>query len=44
MTEDVLVMVSEWMMRGNIMEFVKEDVSADRLVLVRLSSRIYIHQ
>lgn len=38
-TEDRLVMVSEWMVKGNITEFVKVDVNADRLGLVRFGSR-----
>jgi len=42
MAEDLLVMVSEWMVRGNIMEFMKADVNADRLGLVRSSSKVYL--
>ena len=34
MTEGRLVMVSEWMVKGNINEFVKADPKADRLKLV----------
>jgi len=34
MTESQLVMVSAWMVRGNIMEFVRVDANADRLGLV----------
>ena len=37
MTDDKLVMVSEWMTNGNINEFVKADPGADRVGLVRLS-------
>ena len=37
MTEDKFVMVSEWMAKGNINEFVKADAKADRVGLVRLS-------
>jgi len=40
MTEDQLVMVSEWMVRGNIMEFVKVDANVDRLGLVRFSFKV----
>lgn len=39
MTEDQLVMVSEWMVGGNIMEFVNANVHADRLKLVSFSYR-----
>jgi len=39
-TEDRLVMVSEWMVGGNIMEFVKVNVNADRLGLVRFSFKV----
>ena len=35
MTETRFVMVSEWMERGDINEFVKADPDADRLRLVR---------
>ena len=42
MTEDLLVMVSEWTVRGNIMEFIKADVKADRLGLVRFSPKVYL--
>jgi len=38
MTENRLVMVSEWMANGNIIEFVKADANADGLGLVRFSS------
>ena len=34
MTKDRFVMVSEWMENGNINEFVKKDVAADRFKLV----------
>jgi len=34
MTEGQLVVVSEWMIEGNIMEFVKDNDHADRLGLV----------
>jgi len=37
MTENRLVMVSEWMMKGNINEFVAVDTNADRLGLVCFS-------
>ena len=37
-TENRLVMVSEWMTRGNIKEFTKADVDANRLELVRIHS------
>ena len=33
-TENRFVMVSEWMVRGSIDEFVKADIEADRLKLV----------
>ena len=33
-TENRFVMVSEWMARGSINEFVKADIEADRLKLV----------
>ena len=39
MTETRFVMVSEWMEKGNINEFVKENAEMNRLVLVRLCSR-----
>jgi hypothetical protein len=35
MTEIWPVMVSDWMVNGNINEFVKANVNADRLELVR---------
>ena len=34
MSENRFVMVSEWMMKGNINEFVRMDPNADRLGLV----------
>jgi len=34
MTETRFVMVSEWMEKGNINEFAKADIKADRLGLV----------
>jgi len=34
MTEARFVMVSEWMVKGNISEFVKADIKVDRLRLV----------
>ena len=34
-TENRFVMVSEWMVRGNINEFVEADANPDRLGLVR---------
>jgi len=39
MTDDQLIMVSEWMANGNIVEFVKVHTSVDRLGLVRFRSR-----
>lgn len=36
MTESRFVIVSEWMAKGNINEFVKANPNADRLGLVRL--------
>jgi hypothetical protein len=39
-TETRFVMVSEWMVNGNINEFVKANIGADRLELVRFLSRI----
>jgi len=38
--EGQLVMVSEWMVGGNIMEFVKVNVHADRLKLVCFLFRV----
>lgn len=37
MTGDRFVIVSEWMVNGNIKDFLKADVGADRLELVRFS-------
>ena len=34
MTEDRLIMVSEWMVKGNIRQFMKAENNADRLGLV----------
>ena len=42
MTETRFVMVAEWMARGNINEFVKENVNADRLRLVCFSLMVLI--
>ena len=42
MTENRLVMVSEWMKRGNIVDFVKADVNSDRLGLVCFPCQIYL--
>ena len=39
MTETRFVMVSEWMEKGNINEFVKRNAETNRLMLVRLCSR-----
>lgn len=38
MTENLFVVVSEWMAKGNIDEFVKVNTKAERLELVRFSS------
>jgi len=38
--EDQLVVVSEWMVGGNIVEFVKVNVNADRLKLVSFLSAV----
>ena len=40
MTEDQLVMVSEWMGNGNIVEFVKLNTKVDRLGLVRFLFKV----
>jgi hypothetical protein len=40
MTENRFVMASEWMVKGDINEFVKANVNADRLELVRFSFRV----
>jgi len=42
MTENRLVMVSEWMSNGNIREFTKAKINVDRLKLVRFSFEILI--
>ena len=42
MTETLFAMVSEWMVKGDINEFVKSDASADRLRLVRFSLTVLI--
>lgn len=41
-TANQFVMVSEWMVKGNINEFVKADANADRLGLVCLSFKVFI--
>ena len=38
-SENRFVMVSEWMVKGNVREFLGSDVDADRLGLVRSRSR-----
>ncbi|KAF9645415.1 kinase-like protein [Thelephora ganbajun] len=45
MTQHQFVMVSEWMVKGNINEFVKEDSNADRLGLLGgvIRGLIYMH-
>ena len=40
MTETRFVMVSEWMVKGNINDFVKANINADRLRLVRSLFRV----
>ena len=40
--ENRLVMVSEWMVRGNIDEFIKEDINADRLGLVSSRTQVLV--
>jgi hypothetical protein len=42
MTENRFVMVSEWMVKGNINEFVKAGTNADRFELVCLSFKVFI--
>ena len=42
MTETRFVMVSEWMEKGNINEFVKRNAEMNRLGLVRLSLTVLI--
>ena len=39
MTENRLVIASEWMVKGNVRDFLEKDASADRLELVRSRSR-----
>ena len=41
-TEGRFVMVSEWMVKGNISEFVKANPNADRLGLVSSLSAILV--
>ena len=40
MVENRFVMVSEWMVNGNVNQFVKADANVDRLGLVCLSFRL----
>ena len=40
MTETRFVMVSEWMAKGNINEFVEADINADQLELVCFSFKV----
>ena len=40
MTENLFVVISEWMVKGNINEFVKVNAKAERLELVRFSSMV----
>ena len=40
--ENRFVMVSEWMVKGNVMEFTKSNTSADRLRLVFFSTSLYM--
>ena len=42
MSENRFVIVSEWVVKGSINEFVRADPSADRLGLVRFSSKVII--
>jgi len=42
MSEKCFVMVSEWMVKGNINEFVKAEPNTDRLGLVRFSFEVPI--
>ena len=42
MSENRFVMVSEWMTKGNINEFVKVDPNVDRLGLVCFSFKVLI--
>ena len=41
MSGNQLVMVSEWMVKGNINEFVKADPNADRSELVCFSFKVF---
>ena len=41
-SETRFAMVSKWMVRGSIDEFVKADINADRLKLVRLSFEFFV--
>ena len=41
-SETRFAMVSKWMVRGSIDEFVKADINADRLRLVRLSFEFFV--
>ena len=43
MSENRFVMVSEWMVKGNINEFVKAHPNADLLGLVRFSFKVLIY-
>ena len=40
MSENRFVMISEWMVKGNINDFVKADKNADQLELVRSLFRV----
>ena len=40
MSENRLIVVSEWMAKGNINEFVKANTDADRLGPVRFSPKV----
>ena len=42
-SETRFVMVSEWMVNGNLNEFVKKNPDANRLELVRFSFGIYLY-
>lgn len=41
-SENRLVMVSEWMVKGNINEFMRADPNADRLELVCFPFKLFI--
>ena len=41
LTQSQLVMISEWMPNGNIMEFTRADPGADRLELVRFPLKTF---